>query len=88
MKLGRPLRVQHELGSVGAQGEEGKAAMQGCWKRAYSSLASCARGPPAHQDGDHFVIQLERARLELDAAGTCIGTLSVSTGTGTGCNNE
>lgn len=69
-------RVQHELhgrdklGSVWAQSQESGDA-----ELLEEGIA--LRVASAHQH-DHFVIQLERAWLELDAAGTY--ALSVSTG--------
>jgi hypothetical protein len=55
---------------VRAQGEEGGDAE-------LLEERVALRGPAAHQH-DHFVVQLERAGLELDAARTC-ARCSVST---------
>lgn len=62
-------RAQHEL--------HGRDELERVWAESEESgdaelleESVTLRVAPAHQD-DHFVIQLERARLELDTAGTC-----------------
>ena len=58
------LRGRDELRRMRAQREEGSDT-ELLEERVALGVSS------AHQH-DHFVIQLERARLELDAAGTCM----------------